>query len=164
MVIDIKQMFESVIETPRNDGRVIYKIKKINANPRGIARLFLLRNSPKASKEKLLKELDLKNKRIKNRWIKVEKEDALKILNYILSRDMAYDFELDTKPMANQLSSYFIDQFGSEAQFYTNGEFHEELGFYRLGSWISITNSIFDTGVLVVDQSKIGIFWAEDND
>jgi hypothetical protein len=164
MAVDIKQLFESVIETPRNDGRVIYKIKNINANPRGIARLFSLINSSKASKEKLLKKLGLKNKRIKNRWIKVEKDDALKIMNYILSRDMAYDFELDTKPMANQLSNYFFDQFDSEAQFYTNGEFHDERGFYRLGSWISLTNSVFDTGVVVVDKSKIGIFWAEDND
>lgn len=164
MVENIKHLFESVIETPRNDGKVICKIKNINSNSKPIARLFSVRNSPEDKKEKLLKELGLKNKQIKNRWIKIEKENALKILNYILSMDMAYDFELDTKPMAVQLSSYFVGQFTTDAQFYTNGEFHEERGFYALGSWTSITDSVFDTGVLVVDERKIGILWAEDND
>ncbi|GGB44036.1 hypothetical protein [Fictibacillus barbaricus] len=162
MAEDIKKLFESVIKTPRNDGRVIYKIKNIDYNSRPFVKLFSL-SSPEA-KEKFLKELGLKNKRIKNKWKRVEKENAHKIIDYLLSRDMAYDFELDTKPMANRLSSYFFDQFTPEAQFYTNGEFNEERGFFALGSWISITNSVFDTGVLVVDQRKIGILWAEDND
>ena len=50
MAEDIKELFESVIKTPRNDGRVIYKIKNIDYNLRPFCRLFSLINSPKLIK------------------------------------------------------------------------------------------------------------------
>lgn len=89
---------------------------------------------------------------------------ARKIIEYILSIDLAYDLDLESKPFANQVSEYFINQIHVDGQFYTNGEFTTKGNEIRLLSWIPISSQIFDTGVIAVDGKKMGILWAEDHD
>jgi hypothetical protein len=116
------------------------------------------------NKELFLDELGFKSDEIKNEWEKVDETTAKKILEYILSYDMAYDAELGTKAKASLICSYFLNEFQSDAIFFTNGYFDEDAGFFKLSAWTPLTDSTFDTGILAIDKNKIGILWAEDND
>ncbi|MFZ3590111.1 hypothetical protein ACOI1C_12720 [Bacillus sp. DJP31] len=151
--------FNSVLETERNNGKVICNITDMTTGSQGKA--------GKITKVEVVKFLDaigLKSHRIKEKWERINRGTAGRIIEYILSSDMAYDLELRTKPISKNLSDYFLSQFTTEVEYYTNGKFDKESGIFRLRSWTSLTNSTFDTGVLVIDMSKIGILWAEDND
>ncbi|MFD9627422.1 hypothetical protein [Peribacillus muralis] len=148
--------FNEILLAKRNSGSVTCSFKDMDQ--------FVNTTTNEIAKELFLKELGLKPKRIKGNWKQIDQSIAKKILEYILSMDMAYDIELETKPLANMLSNYFLNEFLSNAIYYTNGDFDEDDGFFRLRGWQSITDSTFDTGVLVIDKNNIGILWAEDND
>ncbi|WP_242218504.1 hypothetical protein [Bacillus cereus group sp. BfR-BA-01380] len=144
--------FNDILLTKRNSGSIICSFKSINNLGNEI------------TKEEFLEEIGHQSNEIKGRWEVIDKRMAKKILEYILSMDMAYDIDLETKPLAEKLSNYFLKEFLSDAKYYTNGKFDEVDGFFRLSEWTSITNSTFDTGILAIDKNKIGILWAEDND
>lgn len=150
------QEFNEILLTKRNSGTVTCSFKDMNQ--------FVNVTTNEIVKELFLKELDLKPKRIKGNWKQIDQSTANKILEYILSMDMAYDIQLETKPLANMLSNYFLNKFLPDATYYTNGDFDEDDGFFSLRGWQPITDSTFDTGVLVIDKKNIGILWAEDND
>lgn len=136
----------------RNSGSVTCKFKSTNCM------------GNETTVEKLLEDIGYKSNRIKGKWRLIDKRTAQRILEYILSMDMAYDIDLETKPLAKKLSIYFLNQFQPEAKYYTNGNFDEKEGFFRLRGWTPLTDSIFDTGVLAIDKNKFGILWAKDND
>ena len=155
MIKNHEELYELLL-AKRNSGSVTCSFKDMNQ--------FVSTTTNEIEKELFLKELGLKPKRIKGNWKQIDQSMAKKILEYILSMDMAYDIELETKPLANMLSNYFLNEFLSNAMYYTNGDFDEDDGFFKLRAWRSITDSTFDTGVLVIDKNNIGILWAEDND
>jgi hypothetical protein len=150
------EQFNKLLSTKRNSGSVTCSLKDVNSMGDEATKEII--------KEQLLEDLSLKTNRIKGNWKEIDKSMAKQILEYILSFDMAYDIELDSKPLADKLSNYFFNQFLSDTKYYTNGDFDNDFGFFRLRSWTPITNSTFDTGVLGIDKNKIGILWAEDND
>jgi hypothetical protein len=101
---------------------------------------------------------------IDNSWDSVDEQMARRIITYVLSMDLAYDSDLDSTPIAGELCDYFISLFSFQAEYYTNAHFDEDSGHFRLEEWSSISSATFDTGIIVVDQDKMGILWAEDED
>jgi hypothetical protein len=161
MIKDLEQ-FNNLMLTNRNAGRVTCSFKDINTSENEKTKTKT--KTKTNGKELFLKELGFKSNRIEGNWKPIYLSMAKKILEYILSLDMAYDLDLGTKPLADKLSAYFLNQFQSDTKYYTNGIFDEDLGFFRLRSWLPVTDSTFDTGVLAIYKNRIGILWAEDND
>jgi phage anti-repressor protein len=151
-MVNNMEEFNKILLSKRNDGKITCKFKNIHSE------------SGKVDKEQFLEDIGFNQIQMKDKWKKVDTITAQEILEYILSFDMAHDIELVTKSQANVLASYFINKFNSDAEFFTNGDFDVEQGFYRLSGWTPLTDSIFDTGILAIDMQKIGILWAEDND
>ncbi|HZG70447.1 MAG TPA: hypothetical protein VEY51_02840 [Chondromyces sp.] len=58
-----------------------------------------------------------------DKWRTVDKKEAREIARYVISIDLAYESELDSKPIASKLADYFIGLFSFEANYYTNAEF-----------------------------------------
>ena len=156
MIKNHEELYELLLAKRNSGGSVTCSFKDMNQ--------FVSTTTNEIAIERFLKELGLKPKRIKGDWKQIDQSMAKKILEYILSMNMAYDIELETKPLANMLSNYFLNEFLSNAIYYTNGYFDEDDGFFKLRAWRSITDSTFDTGVLVIDKNNIGILWGEDND
>ncbi|RPK10764.1 hypothetical protein [Priestia endophytica] len=94
----------------------------------------------------------------------IDKQIARKIITYVLSMDLAYDSDLDSKPIARDLCNYFVSLFSSKAKYYTNAEFDEEWGYFKMAGWSPISLSTFDTGIIIVDQDNVGVLWVEDED
>lgn len=116
-------------------------------------------------KEGFLKRMGHNPKKIKGNWKQVNKSYAKNILTYTLSKNMTHNIDLETKPLAEKLSNYFLDKFQPEAVFYTNGQFNSNSGYFKLYAWTTITSSKFytyDTGIVVFDNDKIGMLWATD--
>jgi hypothetical protein len=151
-LINNLEEFNKILLSKRNDGKITCKFKSIHSESDNII------------KEQFLDGTGFNSYQIKGKWKKVDTSTAQKILEYIFSFDMAYDIELATKSQANFLASYFINEFNSDAEYFTNGNFELDKGFYRLKGWTPLTDSIFDTGILAIDKEKVGILWAEDND
>lgn len=137
----------------RNSGKVTYGYElRSNIEKENIVEVFL-------------KQLGHNPEKIRGNWRPVDKTYALKILKYALSKNMTHDIDLETKPFAENLSDYFLEKFQPEAVFYTNGKFDSNSGYFKLYSWITITNSqlnTFDTGIVAFDNLHIGILWATD--
>lgn len=115
--------------------------------------------------EGLLKQLGHNPKKIKGKWKHVDRSYAKNILTFILSKDMTQNLDLETKPLAEKISNYFLEKFQPETAFYTNGQFDSISGYFKLYAWTSITDSefyTFDTGIVAFDNDKIGMLWATD--
>lgn len=96
-------------------------------------------------------------------WREVDLASAKKILMRILYKDLAYDQELMPLADAQTLADQVIDLCGSNASFYTNGDYDLEENKQSV-EWTPITNATFDTGVIFVGESQIGLLWVEDED
>lgn len=103
-----------------------------------------------------------------NEWRIVDESRAREILHYVLSLDLAYDQELESSSLAEELTQYFIMQFSGTTTYYTNADFDYDRGFgkglFGLRSWSPLSKAIFDTGVIAINEEKVGILWVEDND
>ena len=94
-------------------------------------------------------------------WIELERERAATIATRVLQRDLAYDLPTMPFEMAEELARHFLSLFANGATFLTNGE-HGVDG--KLKGWTGLTTSTFDTGVLGVDEERVGMLWVEDED
>jgi len=97
-----------------------------------------------------------------NTYQGISKAQAEAVAKRVLHRDLAYDAEIMTETEAQALATCFFECFNEEtAQYYTNGD------YYSGGSshgWNPATSATFDTGILVIDQSRSGCLWVEDED
>lgn len=93
---------------------------------------------------------------------------AQRLLERILHQDMAHESDIMPSERAASLASAFLAEFDDEAQFFTNGTFHEPLGdskaSWACGSWDPLTSATFDTGLLVISSRCSGCLWVEDED
>jgi hypothetical protein len=102
-------------------------------------------------------------------WYETTREDAVAILHRILNRDLAYDAVIMHGNKAGRLARQFLACFEADARHFTNGTFHqpperrsEEV---TVGpGWNPITPATFDTGVVCLDDQRIGILWVQDED
>lgn len=102
-------------------------------------------------------------------WREVDALGARKIIQRILHRDLAYNSDLMLQTDAKTLADRVISLFSSRAEYYTNGNFDQDAiavgpEIKRGPSWYPITKATFDTGIVFVDKSRIGLIWVEDED
>jgi hypothetical protein len=75
---------------------------------------------------------------------------GLSMLASLLHKDMAYEHELMPLKDAEKLASKFVGIFDSDADIYTNT--------------CSLTDSTFDSGLIIIDKTRFAIVWFEDED
>jgi hypothetical protein len=99
----------------------------------------------------------------------IDEPSARLLARRILHQDLAYNAELIPLARAEELASRFLDQFGPDARYLTNGSWH--LPPVALAdrvvqgpSWDPVTDATFDTGVLVLGSRCSGCLWVEDED
>ncbi|MFL5662516.1 MAG: hypothetical protein ACJ8BW_14370 [Ktedonobacteraceae bacterium] len=96
----------------------------------------------------------------------VDRAEAGNILTYLLSYDLVHDYRatsLSEKQVAT-IVERFLTLFSSHPRYFTNGEFNLDVKQFGLRNWFPLTSHTFDTGLILVDEQRIGIFWevAED--
>lgn len=90
----------------------------------------------------------------------VERAVAVSLLTNVLARDLAYRAPIMDEGPARELATTFLDAFGRDATFWTNGD----LGLGSRASWDPVTAATFDTGVFVLGAQRVGVLWVEDED
>ncbi len=95
----------------------------------------------------------------------ITREQAHELVAALIECDLAFHAPRGTKWEAESLASTFLGMFPSEeARFFTNGELGLEHIAVKSGAWSPMTNATFDTGVVAVEGSRVGVFWVEDED
>lgn len=96
---------------------------------------------------------------------KIDRAEAVEVLKSVLHKDMAYSVKIMSSEKAKNLAVEFIGNFGSEAIFYTNGEYGKPRKNTNVGpSWSPATDATFDTGVIVILNEAVGCAWFADED
>jgi hypothetical protein len=105
-----------------------------------------------------------------DRWRKVDRATASSVLFSLLVEDMAYSSPRLPKEQATAAAEEFLEKFGVDASFFTNGNWEEGWRRAKDGrsgvgpSWEPATSATFDGGVIALDQNRSGILWLEDED
>jgi hypothetical protein len=100
----------------------------------------------------------------------VDRTTAAAISRTVLHRDLAYGSPMMSVEDAERLARQFLDVFGEDAHFLTNGTFELSadattgLKLAELRSWTTVTGATFDTGVACVSKDFVGILWVQDED
>jgi hypothetical protein len=102
-------------------------------------------------------------------WVLISRSEALFLLTRVLSQDLAYHSRLLHHETAEALADTFLSFFTEEALYFTNGSYHippqrTNGNTVRGASWIPITRATFDTGVIAIDEDRIGLLWVLDED
>jgi hypothetical protein len=95
-------------------------------------------------------------------WKEIAPEAAQKILVFFLTKDLAYSSEIMTLEEAEQICTKMFSFFKSNCKFFTNAVFVNN--YSALRAWKGITQATFDTGVIFVCDTLIGILWVKDED
>jgi hypothetical protein len=94
----------------------------------------------------------------------IDDRAAIKIIEAILWKDLAYHAEIMPKEQAGEYARWFIENFsGPESRFFTNGDwndYHQTVS----NSWYAFTDATFDAGVIVVSPQYAICLWVEDED
>jgi hypothetical protein len=89
-------------------------------------------------------------------WIAIDSHRADEIITQLFYRHQAYSIEIMPLDEAKALSKDILGLFTEPSQHYTNVD-HD-------GSSMPVTGAPFDRGVVVLDETSIGMFWVEDED
>ena len=101
---------------------------------------------------------------------KVTRKIASQILTHLLNEDMAYSAEIMEMSEAKEFSNQFFSFFEKDALCYSNSDWNknkyskDKKFEFGLGSSNPLTDSTFDSGVIICDSKKIGIAWFQDED
>jgi hypothetical protein len=160
---EIAQLKTEVI-TKRNQGEVIFEIKKIlpdNSNERSVTSRSL---EPSHEILELIDSFVSQQgyHNLGDRWKEISREEAEKIINFIMTKDLAYSVDLMSPEEAQQISSKVSTLFTGDCKYFTNASFVNN--FSGMSEWNSITESTFDTGVIIVSGERIGMIWVQDED
>ena len=97
-------------------------------------------------------------------WVALEQARACQVASDVLWHDLAYRFEIMDRLQAEELSRDFLTHFAPDARFFSNfASMGAEVEVLENG-WNPLTDATFDTGIVVVDQNRVGILWVEDED
>ncbi|AGY56377.1 hypothetical protein [Gloeobacter kilaueensis] len=92
----------------------------------------------------------------------INRAQALAVAKRILHRDLAYDAKIMSEARAQALAENFLNHFDKEhVQYFTNGDYDIDSSS---NGWNPATSATFDTGILVLGNSKAGCLWVEDED
>src|SRR5262249_2284587 len=102
-------------------------------------------------------------------WEEINRDQAESILRLILHKDLAYRMPITPLEKATSLAGRFLALFSRSARWFTNGTYHlapvrTPNGGSAGPSWNPISQATFDTGVVCIDESRIGIMWVQDED
>lgn len=102
----------------------------------------------------------------KQALVRVSDSLALQIARTILHKDMAYDSEIIPLSRADDLARRFLALFiNPPTEYFSNGSFTQrDDGAVALSEWSPLTQSTFDTGIIVVESELVGCLWVEDED
>ncbi|MBD2595317.1 hypothetical protein H6G74_13390 [Nostoc spongiaeforme FACHB-130] len=143
------------ILSKRNRGNVLFEIKQITSN-------LLLDEA-----ENLTEILDLFVRQIGyvgigDRWQKITQTAAKKIIVFVLTKDLAYSSKIMQIEEAEKISHQVFNLFQLHCNFFTNAEFVNN--YSAMIAWDSLTPATFDTGVIFVTETQMGILWVKDED
>jgi hypothetical protein len=100
----------------------------------------------------------------KENLIRIEYQQAKKIVRSLLNFGVAYDEEYMPIQDAEEYTNYLFQNFVEEnCECFANGEwdrYHESNGF----GWNSMTESTFDGGVIITSSNLHFCFWIEEED
>lgn len=105
-----------------------------------------------------------------DRWRGVDRDTAARVLFALLIEDMAFSSPRMSEEEAKSACDEFLSQFGTDSWFFTNGKWEdgwtksESKGASFGPSWEPATDATFDGGVIVLDRSRSGVLWLEDED
>ena len=105
-----------------------------------------------------------------DKWRGVDREIAAQVIFALLIVDMAYSSPRISEEEARAGCDEFLSQFDSDSWFFTNGTWEvgrtksESKGVSFGPSWTPATDATFDGGVIVLDRSRSGVLWLEDED
>lgn len=109
--------------------------------------------------------LDECNETCQEKLHEVDQVEASNILTYLLSYSLAYGLRTTT---SEKQITHFLERlfslFSSHPRYFTNGEFDFGQQRFPLQSLWPLTRHTFDTGLLLVDDQRIGIVWDMDED
>ena len=105
-----------------------------------------------------------------DKWRGVDRDIAAQVLHALLIVDMAYSSARMSEEEASSACGEFLSQFSADSWFFTNGTW--EKGWTKSGgmgtsfgpSWVPETDATFDGGIIVLDRSRNGVRWLEDDD
>jgi hypothetical protein len=102
-------------------------------------------------------------------WREVEAHEAARVVQHILHCDLAYDLEIMPEARAAELTIRFLELFSAPTRYFTNATFRRDAEVntgevWRMMSWEPLSTATFDTGVVCVDATRIGILWVADED
>jgi hypothetical protein len=143
------------ILSKRNHGEVLLEIKKIIPddstakfeNPIEMIDLFVTQLGYSA---------------LGMHWKEISQEEAQKILSFIMTKDLAYSVQLMALEEAEKIFVKLFHFFSNDCQFFTNASFVNN--YSGMSAWDSITKATFDTGVVILSKTRIGMLWVKDED
>ena len=90
----------------------------------------------------------------------IQPDEAASVLETIVSRSLVDGLEIvpidDSRRMVSEFMNYVSV---GPIKFYTNGDWGES----RLNGWNSMTQSIFDSGIIVLGEKKSACVWIEED-
>ncbi|HAX75365.1 MAG TPA: hypothetical protein DCY88_05915 [Cyanobacteria bacterium UBA11372] len=152
-ISEIAELREQII-SKRESREVLLEIKKL------IPSVNLAGENLMAIVDSFVMQLGFSG--IGDRWKQINRKSAQKILIFILNKNLAYAEESIAINDAETIANRFMILFEDNCQFLTNAIFNNN--YSRLTEWDSITESTFDTGVVIVSNERIGILWVQDED
>ena len=152
-ISEIAELREQII-SKRESGEVLLEIKKL------IPSVNLAGENIMVIVDSFVRQLGFSG--IGDRWKQINRKSAQKILIFILNKNLAYAEESIAINDAETIANRFMILFEDNCQFLTNAIFNNN--YSRLTEWDSITESTFDTGVVIVSNERIGILWVQDED
>jgi hypothetical protein len=82
------------------------------------------------------------------------------MLQNILYRDLVYGVEARHATPAHELTQRFMGLFSQRARFFSNGNLG--LPNHNPKAWVCLSSAMFDTGLVCLDEQRIGILWVQD--
>jgi hypothetical protein len=93
-------------------------------------------------------------------WTKLTAAEAEQAAARVLHRDLAYQAPIMAIELAESLAQRFVECCGEGVVFFTNGA----LALTGTGAWSPITDATFDSGIVGLSSSRVGLLWVEDED
>jgi hypothetical protein len=108
----------------------------------------------------------------KNSFLEIDNVELAKaILTALLHKGMLHSMELMPLDKANLLADKFFSLFSKQALYFSNSTWNEneyagpDKDFeFGLSSYAPLTELTFDSGIVICDNSKIGIIWFSEDD
>ncbi|MBD2166273.1 hypothetical protein H6G04_17915 [Calothrix membranacea FACHB-236] len=149
------QELRAEIFSKRSLGNILFEIKQINSD-------ITLKTT-----EEITEILDLFVTQmgyigIGDRWQEINQTAAKKIVVFVLKKDLAYAAKMMASAEAEKISTKIFNLLANPCRFFTNAVFVND--YSALSGWDSLTKATFDTGILFVSSTMMGMLWVRDED